>query len=51
MEMLTMLVSTKVKEGECEVEGANNTHRVTNEVMNELIDSKMVQDIVNEKTR
>ena len=49
MEMLTMLISMKVKEGESEVEGANNTCRVTNDFMNDWMESNMVQEILNEK--
>ena len=43
-----MLTSMKVKDGDSEVEGVNNEHRLANEVMNEWIDTKMVQDVVNE---
>ena len=49
MEMLTILISMKVKDGESEVEGLNNAHRLTNEVVNEWIDLKMAQDMVNKK--
>ena len=46
-----MLLSLKVKEGESEDEGVNITHRVTNEVMNDWMESNVVQDIVNEKNK
>ena len=49
MEIITMLISKKVKEGETEVVGVNNAHRLTNEFMNIWMDSKMVEDVVNEK--
>ena len=44
-----MLVSMKVKEGKSEVEGASHTHRVTNKVMNDYVESNVVRDAVNEK--
>ena len=44
-----MLMSKKVQEGESEVVGVNNTHRLMNEVMNAWMDSKMVEDVANEK--
>ena len=48
METLTMLISMKVKEGESEVEGVNDTCRVMNHVMNDWMELNMVQEIVNE---
>ena len=42
-----MLMIWIVKEGESEVVGANNMHRITNEVMNVWMDAMMVEDIVN----
>ena len=49
MEIIAMLTSKKVKEGESEVVGVSNTCRLINKVMNLWIDSKMVEDIINEK--
>ena len=46
--ILPMLISMKFRERESEIEGVNNTHRLINEVMNEWIDTKMVQDTLNE---
>ena len=47
--MITMLASRYFKEGESELVGVNDTHRIMNEVMNAWMDDKMVEDIVNEK--
>ena len=44
-----MLVSNKFKEGESDVEGVNNSNRVINDAMNNCMESRMAQDIVNEK--
>ena len=44
-----MLVSRNIEEGEIEVDGINNTHRIINETMSTLIDGNMVEAIVNEK--
>ena len=51
MEILTMLVSNKFKEGESDVEGVNNSNRVINDAMNNCMESRMAQDIVNEKNQ
>ena len=49
VEIVTMLISKKVKEGDSEVVGVINAHRLTNEVMSVWMVSKTVQEIVNEK--
>ena len=41
MDALTILTSIKVKVGDSEVEGVNDAYRLTNEVMNEWINTKM----------
>ena len=46
-----MLVSMKVKDGEIKVEGASNTHRVTNDVINDCMESNVGQETVNEKNK
>ena len=43
-----MLISMKIKDGGSEVEGVNEACRLLNEVMNEWIDTKIVQDMLNE---
>ena len=48
-ETITMLVSRNIKEGESEVNGINNTHRIINEIINAWMDGHVVEDIVNEK--
>ena len=48
-EIRTMIMSRNVKEGENEVVGVNNAHRITNEAMNAQMDANVVEDIVNEK--
>ena len=49
MGILTMLVSKKFKEGESDIEGVSDSCRVTNDVMNDWIESRMAQNIANEK--
>ena len=49
MEILTMLVSKKFKEGENDVEKVNNSCGVKNDAMNDWMESRMAQDIANEK--
>ena len=49
VEILTMLASKKFKEGESNVEGVNTLHRVTNDVINDWMETRMAQNIVNEK--
>ena len=44
-----MLMPKRVKEGESEVVGVKSIRRLTNEVMNAWVESKMVEDIENEK--
>ena len=48
-EILTILISNKFKEGESDIEGINNLHRVINDAMNDWIASKMTQSIENER--
>ena len=44
-----MIISKKIKEWEIEVVGVSDACRLTNEVMNAYMDSKMVEDVANEK--
>ena len=44
-----MLVSKKFKEVESDIEGVNNSYKVINDVMNDWMESRMVQNVVNEK--
>ena len=50
-EILKMLISNKFKEGGSDIEGVNNSCRVTNDIMNDWMETNMVQCIVNERMK
>ena len=48
-ETIKTFVCKKFKEGESDVVGVTNSYRVINDAMNDWIETRMAQNIVNEK--